>query len=150
MQGPHQVAQKFTRTYFPLCWLRLTSSPLRDLRVKSGAGTVFSDCARAMGEKNNAHAKQKNNAIFFMKIIKASVPLDPTSNSSLSRVSSLLARNSYCPLGPAARWRLVVPLMDIRGIQVKLEKREIILRIQHNAPWGWLFLKLFQYPSSGS
>ena len=91
MQGPHQVAQKFTRTYFPLCWLRLTSSPLRDLRVKSGAGTVFSDCARAMGEKNNAHAKQKNDAIFFIKIIKVGEPPVVDSKNLLSRDNSLPA-----------------------------------------------------------
>src|SRR5713101_2529790 len=37
LQGPHQVAQKFTSTTLPLYCSRLTSAPLRSFNVKLGA-----------------------------------------------------------------------------------------------------------------
>src|ERR1700730_11634913 len=41
-QGPHQVAQKFTMTTWPLYWLKADCCPDSALRVKAGARPVTS------------------------------------------------------------------------------------------------------------
>src|SRR5471030_1808183 len=40
--GPHQVAQKFSITTWPLYWLRLALCPLSSLSVNGGAGPLAS------------------------------------------------------------------------------------------------------------
>src|ERR1700733_8850013 len=44
-QGPHQVAQKFTMTTWPLYWLRAACCPVTAVRVKAGAGPDASPLA---------------------------------------------------------------------------------------------------------
>jgi hypothetical protein len=37
LQGGHQLAQKFRKTFFPLNWLKVTLLPSKSVRPKSGA-----------------------------------------------------------------------------------------------------------------
>ena len=51
LQGPHHVAQKFTRTCLPRNWLKLISFPSKFFKVKLGAFSPFLTCAAAEAEK---------------------------------------------------------------------------------------------------
>src|SRR3984885_16150063 len=57
-QGPHQVAQKFTITTWPLYWLKPDCSPLSAVSVNAGAGPPAS-AAKAVDARTMAAIAQR-------------------------------------------------------------------------------------------
>src|SRR6267142_5037520 len=72
-QGPHQVAQKFTMTTWPLYWLKAACCPVSAVRVKAGTGPDASPpAAKAVDAMTRAAIAQRLNNLTVGTVIDLS------------------------------------------------------------------------------